>query len=151
VQSKLLGAEEVTIVYRRGRERMAASRHEQEHGDVERRRADRDGRDAGARDPGQWRGARGRSSPMPTGRTGCADRRDLHLPADQVFTAIGQTLEAAPEALDFSGGKIAVTGRAAPRSRGLGRGRLRGGRRGPDGDRRRRGPRRGRGWTSMRR
>ena len=30
VQSKLLGAEEVTIVYRRGRERMGASGYEQE-------------------------------------------------------------------------------------------------------------------------
>lgn len=31
VQSKLLGAEDVTIVYRRGQDRMSASAHEQEH------------------------------------------------------------------------------------------------------------------------
>ncbi len=31
VQSKLLGAENVTIVYRRGQERMSASDYEQEH------------------------------------------------------------------------------------------------------------------------
>ena len=31
VQSKLLGAENVTIVYRRGQEKMSASAHEQDH------------------------------------------------------------------------------------------------------------------------
>ena len=31
VQAKLLGAEEFTIVYRRGKDRMSASVHEQEH------------------------------------------------------------------------------------------------------------------------
>src|SRR5690606_14462162 len=31
VQAKLLGAENSTIVYRRGQDRMSASRHEQEH------------------------------------------------------------------------------------------------------------------------
>ncbi len=46
VQSRLLGAEEVTIVYRRGRDRMGASAHEQEHA-LERRRAHRDRRGPG--------------------------------------------------------------------------------------------------------
>jgi glutamate synthase (NADPH/NADH) small chain len=34
----------------------------------------------------------------------------IRLRADQVFKAIGQTLTDAPEGLDLSGGKIAVTG-----------------------------------------
>ena len=67
----------------------------------------------------------------------------FEVAADEVLTAIGQTLGPVPEALTIEGGKIAVTGpgrtSAAP---GLGRRRLRLGRRRPDRDRGRRGPRR---------
>ncbi|GAA3856268.1 NAD(P)-dependent oxidoreductase [Celeribacter arenosi] len=107
VQSKLLGAEQVTMVYRRGRDRMGASLYEQDlatskgvriiynakpvaiHGngacaDVEFEfTAEKDGRLVG------------------TGET-------FRLAADQVFRAIGQTLVGAPEGLALEGGKIAV-------------------------------------------
>ena len=108
VQSKLLGADNVTIAYRRGRDAMGASRYEQDlaaskgvkllfnvmplavHGNGTAQEIEleytevRDGRVAG------------------TGET-------LRLPADQVFRAIGQTLKT-EEGLDLDGRKIAVTG-----------------------------------------
>ncbi|MBJ3764244.1 NAD(P)-dependent oxidoreductase [Maribius pontilimi] len=107
VQSKLLGAENVTIAYRRGRDRMGASRYEQDlatskgvriicnaqpvaiHGngaatEIELEYTTDDGA-----------GLKG------TGET-------LRLPADQVFKAIGQVLTHDGLALD--GRKIAVTG-----------------------------------------
>lgn len=105
VQSKLLGAENVTIVYRRGREKMSASGHEQEHaatagvkivtnamplavnaGDVEFAYTVET---AGAL--------------KPAGET-------FRLKADQVFKAIGQTLQGVPVGIALDGGKIAVTG-----------------------------------------
>jgi glutamate synthase (NADPH/NADH) small chain len=109
VQSKLLGAEEVTIVYRRGRGRMGASRHEQEHAT-----------DAGVR-------IITNAIPVAVGGNGAAreitfayaeDGPDglretgetFTLAADQILTAIGQRIEAAPAALAFTGGKIAVSG-----------------------------------------
>ncbi len=113
VQSKLLGAQNVTMVYRRGKDRMAASEFEQElatakgvqiiynaqpvalHGDgavsaIEFEYTVQDG--------DQLNG---------TGET-------IKLPADQVFKAIGQTL-IAPEGLTLDGRKIAVseTGRTS--------------------------------------
>ncbi|WP_333713105.1 NAD(P)-dependent oxidoreductase [Yoonia sp.] len=108
VQSKLLGAETVTIAYRRGREAMSASRYEQDlaasngvklmfnvmpkaiHGngaavEIELEyTATKDGRLQG------------------TGET-------LRLPADQIYRAIGQTLTT-DAGLTLDGGKIAVTG-----------------------------------------
>ena len=110
VQAKLLGAEEVTIVYRRAQERMSASAYEQEHA--------------------QTTGVRIVCEAAPTRLEGegsvaaavFAYTRDnddgrlettaetFTLPADQVFLAIGQTLERVPEGLALEGGKIAVTG-----------------------------------------
>ncbi|MGB5557226.1 MAG: NAD(P)-dependent oxidoreductase [Paracoccaceae bacterium] len=105
VQSKLLGAENVTIAYRRGRERMAASEFEQ--------------------DLAASKGVRIVYNVMPVavhdgeieleytvedagGLKGTAER--FRLAADQVFKAIGQTLLGAPDGLKIEGGKIAVTG-----------------------------------------
>ncbi|MBW3242760.1 NAD(P)-dependent oxidoreductase [Epibacterium sp. DP7N7-1] len=114
VQSKLLGAENVTIAYRRGRNAMGASRFEQDlaaskgvklmfnvmpkaiHGngsvvEIELEYTDVvDGRVTG------------------TGET-------VRLAADQVMKAIGQTLEGQPEALALEGRKIKVseTGRTS--------------------------------------
>ncbi len=109
VQARLLGAETVTVAYRRDRAAMAASRFEQDlaashgvrllfnvqpvavHGngaaaEIELEyTATRDGRLTG------------------TGET-------LRLKADQVLQAIGQALVGAPEGLRIEGGKIAVTG-----------------------------------------
>ncbi|MFY1710971.1 NAD(P)-dependent oxidoreductase [Tritonibacter mobilis] len=114
VQSKLLGAENVTIAYRRGRDAMGASRFEQDlaaskgvklmfnvmpkaiHGngsavEIELEYTDVvDGRVTG------------------TGET-------VRLAANQVMKAIGQTLEGQPEALALEGRKIKVseTGRTS--------------------------------------
>ncbi len=108
VQSKLLGAETVTIAYRRSRDRMGASRYEQDlatskgvriicnaqpvaiHGngsavEIELEYTADDGT-----------GLRG------TGET-------LRLPADQVFRAIGQAFVPLP-ALEMDGRKLRVTG-----------------------------------------
>lgn len=106
VQSKLLGAEQVTIAYRRGRSAMSASRYEQDlaashgvkllfnvqpvavHGGSSAQEIEfeytqsKDGKLTG------------------TGET-------FRLKSDQVFRAIGQTL-AADGALELEGGKIAV-------------------------------------------
>ncbi|MFZ1728101.1 MAG: NAD(P)-dependent oxidoreductase [Albidovulum sp.] len=109
VQSKLLGAENVTIAYRRGREKMSASEHEQDH----------------ARSVG----VRIIYNAAPVGVTGNGTVREVELAytedgpeglkigsetfrlkADQVFKAIGQTLAGQPDALILTGGKIAVTG-----------------------------------------
>ena len=104
VQSKLLGADSVTIAYRRGRDRMSASRYEQ--------------------DLAAQHGVRLLFNVMPvavsagaieleyttesaTGLQGTGER--FTLPADQVFKAIGQTLTA-ETGLTVEGGKIAVTG-----------------------------------------
>ena len=105
VQSKLLGAESVTIAYRRDRDAMPASRYEQDlaashgvrllfnvqphalHGDGTLREVELAYTDADLK---------------PTGET-------LRLRADQVFRAIGQKLLAV-EGLDLAGGKIAVSG-----------------------------------------
>ncbi|MCR9125999.1 MAG: NAD(P)-dependent oxidoreductase [Rhodobacteraceae bacterium] len=109
VQSKLLGAETVTVAYRRSRAEMSASGFEQDlaaargvrlmfnvqpvavHGNgaaAEIELAYTTSRDGGL---------------QPTGET-------VRIAADQVFKAIGQTLVAAPDGLTLTGGKIAVTG-----------------------------------------
>ncbi|WBU61698.1 NAD(P)-dependent oxidoreductase [Paracoccus albus] len=109
VQSRLLGAENVTIVYRRGQERMSASHHEQDHA--------------------TGSGVRIRTNATPValhkGDGGAeiefaytADTPDglkqqeetFRLRADQVLSAIGQRLDGLPDGLAVTGGKIAVTG-----------------------------------------
>ena len=105
VQAKLLGALNVTMVYRRGRDRMNASRKEQDHAAT--------------------RGVRIVTNAVPVGVHGNGAVREVEfefveddltatgerfrLPADQVFKAIGQRLDGAalPE---LDRGKIAVTG-----------------------------------------
>ncbi len=109
VQAKLLGAEEVTIVYRRGRTKMAASGHEQEHALAAGVRIVTDASPVAVHGNGAVRevefayvreGAEGLEA---TGET-------FRLAADQVFKAIGQTLSGAPEGLAVERGKIRVTG-----------------------------------------
>lgn len=107
VQSKLLGAENVTIAYRRSREEMGASRFEQ--------------------DLAASKGVKLMFNVMPVaihgeeavseieleytevagGKvTGTGER--FRLVADQVFKAIGQTLQGQPDAIALEGGKIKV-------------------------------------------
>ncbi len=109
VQSRLLGAESVTLVYRRSQERMAASVWEQDlatskgvtiiHNAMPLRVIGN-----GAVREMEFEYTRdGAGGLEPTGET-------FRLPADQVFRAIGQKLEGAPDGLTLEGGKIAVTG-----------------------------------------
>lgn len=109
VQSKLLGAESVTVVYRRDRAAMPASRYEQ--------------------DLAASKGVRFIFNAMPLevlgngaatalrceytrtdGRNLTGTGETFDLPADQVLKAIGQTLEGTPDMVALDGGKIAVTG-----------------------------------------
>lgn len=102
VQARHLGAESVTIAYRRGRERMGASRYEQ--------------------DLAASQGVTIRTGLQPvevgtdtitlgytreTAEGLALTGETLTLPADHVLKAIGQTLEALP-GLDRAGAKIAV-------------------------------------------
>lgn len=107
VQSKLLGAETVTIVYRRGQERMGASSYEQEHATRFGVRIICNAMPVAVHGNGAVREMEfaytvdGPDGLMPAGET-------FRLKADQVMKAIGQTLIGA-EGLSLSGGKIAVT------------------------------------------
>lgn len=109
VQSRLLGAENVTIVYRRGQDRMSASGYEQEHATRAGVRIITHAAPVAVHGNGAVREvefgymADGPDGLKPTGET-------FRLKADQVFKAIGQTLDGAPEGMTLTGGKIAVTG-----------------------------------------
>ena len=116
VQAKLLGAEEVTMVYRRDKSRMAASEFEQ--------------------DLATSKGVRIIYNAQPSRVTGNGSVQSMEfaytkttdaglettgetftLPADQIFRAIGQKLTAQPDALEIERGKIKVddTGRTSVR------------------------------------
>ena len=108
VQSKLLGAEQVTIAYRRGREAMSASRYEQDlaasHGvkllfNVQPVKLETVG--TGTALVLEY------TATNDTRLTGTGET--LRIAADQVFSAIGQTL-ATDGGLALDGRKIAVTG-----------------------------------------
>lgn len=107
IQSRRLGAEAVTIVYRRGPEQMSATRHEQElaeiNGVVIRHWAR----------PMRLLGSDGRLQAVEFERTGGDGRAGFTLPADQLFKAIGQKLlrselDGAADLLEFADGRIAV-------------------------------------------
>jgi dihydropyrimidine dehydrogenase (NAD+) subunit PreT len=114
VQSKLLGAEEVTMVYRRGKEQMNASGFEQDlaaakgvtirHWLAPRRVLTDGGRVSGLELA--YMALDGSGALKPTGET-------TTIACDQVFKAIGQTLATDGEGVELAGGKIAVD--AAPR------------------------------------
>lgn len=109
VQSRLLGAENVTIVYRRGQDRMSASGHEQDHATS-----------AGVRivTHAAPKAVLGNGDVTevefeymvegPGGLQGTGET--FRLRADQVFKAIGQSLSGAPEGLRIEAGKIWVAG-----------------------------------------
>ncbi|MGO4705721.1 NAD(P)-dependent oxidoreductase [Microvirga sp. 2MCAF38] len=113
VQAKKLGAEEVTIVYRRSAEQMGASRYEQElaltEGVVVRHWAR----------PLAVRGENGALRSVSFAATVEKDGRlvdtgeTFELPADQLFKAIGQLfvpqhIEGSSDTLDLASGRIAV-------------------------------------------
>ncbi|ETX30155.1 NAD(P)-dependent oxidoreductase [Roseivivax isoporae] len=108
VQARLLGAETVTIAYRRGRDRMGASRYEQ---DLAATKGVRilcnvmpvavHGNGAATEIELEYT-EEGEAGLVGTGRT-------LRLRADQVFRAIGQAI-VAPDGLEMDGRKVRVTG-----------------------------------------
>jgi dihydropyrimidine dehydrogenase (NAD+) subunit PreT len=107
VQAKLLGAQTVTIAYRRGQDAMAASRFEQDlatsHGvrimtHVQPIAVLGNG-SAKEVELGYTRNENGKLTA--TGET-------VRVAADQVFMAIGQNLDGAPSGLTIEAGKIAV-------------------------------------------
>ncbi|GIT90700.1 dihydropyrimidine dehydrogenase subunit A [Jannaschia pagri] len=105
VQSKLLGAETVTIAYRRGRDRMPASRFEQDLAASHGVRLMFNVAPVALHGEGQLREVELAYLNPDMSQTG----ETVTLRADQLFRAIGQKLEAV-EGLDLDGGKIAVTG-----------------------------------------
>ena len=115
VQTKRLGAEDVTICYRRGPEEMGATWHEQEVAQTSGVRIKHWVR------PVRLHGANGHVGSIELEYTKLGDDGRLAgtgdtttLPADSVFTAIGQILIADPvadgagEPLDIQGGRIVV-------------------------------------------
>ena len=110
VQSKLLGAEDVTIVYRRGPEAMSASGHEQDWAQTHGVRIKHWGA------PQQMLIADGRVLGVRFARTTMQGERLVEtderfdVQADMVLSAIGQVFEAQPLglSLDLKGGRIAT-------------------------------------------
>jgi len=109
VQAKLLGAENVTIVYRRARAEMPASRHEQDHATASGVRIIASAAPVAIHGNGAVREVEfaytrpGAAGPELTPDT-------FRLKADQCFKAIGQTLAGQPPGLALAGRKIAVQG-----------------------------------------
>ncbi|WP_109464106.1 NAD(P)-dependent oxidoreductase [Albibacillus kandeliae] len=109
VQSKLLGAENVTIAYRRGQESMSASRYEQDLAAQNGVRLMFNLRPVAVHGNGSAAEIELEYTTTEGGKlTGTGET--IRLKADQVFKAIGQTLTDAPEGIAIEGGKIAVTG-----------------------------------------
>lgn len=107
VQSKLLGADEVTMVYRRGKDRMSASEFEQELATSKGVRIIYNA--APVRVTGN-----GVAQAVEFAVTHTVDGKlentgeTFTVSADQVFKAIGQTLNGAPDGLALDGNKIKV-------------------------------------------
>ncbi|MFV0514142.1 MAG: NAD(P)-dependent oxidoreductase [Jhaorihella sp.] len=109
VQSRLLGAETVTIAYRRGRDAMPASRYEQDLAASNGVRLMFNVRPVRLLGEGALEAVELEYTTVANGGlegTG----ETVTLAADLLFKAIGQRLEGAPDALALEGGKIAVTG-----------------------------------------
>ncbi|MEM5477862.1 NAD(P)-dependent oxidoreductase [Pacificibacter sp. AS14] len=107
VQAKLLGAQNVTMAYRRGKDRMGASEYEQDLATSKGVNILYDAQPSAVLGEGSCSEvvfeytAEVDGSLKGTGEM-------VHIVADQVLVAIGQTLLGAPEGLTIEGGKIAV-------------------------------------------
>ena len=109
VQSKLLGAENVTIVYRRAQSAMPASRFEQDLATSKGVRIVENAMPVAVHGNGAVQEIEFEYTTQgDAGLQGTGER--FRVPADQVLKAIGQTLDGAPAGLDLDGSKIAVTG-----------------------------------------
>jgi len=108
VQARLLGADQVTIAYRRGRDKMSASRFEQDLAAAQGVRLLFNVMPVAVHGTGALAEVEFEyTAETPTGLQGTGER--FRLAADQLFKAIGQTLTTAG-GLALEGGKIAVTG-----------------------------------------
>ncbi|WP_134725970.1 NAD(P)-dependent oxidoreductase [Paracoccus luteus] len=106
VQARLLGAQNVTIAYRRGQDRMGASVHEQDHAVTAGVRLMTNAAPVAVENGAV---VLGYTADLPDGTLlNTAER--ISVPADMVLTAIGQRLAGVPDAVAVAGGKIAVTG-----------------------------------------
>jgi len=109
VQSKLLGAETSTLVYRRSQAEMPASAHEQEHAATSGVRIICNAAPVAIHAVDG--GVEVEFARTETTRAGLRKLDDtFRLKADQVLAAIGQTLGPVPEGIEVKGGKIAVSG-----------------------------------------
>ncbi|WP_170464210.1 NAD(P)-dependent oxidoreductase [Ruegeria arenilitoris] len=109
VKSKLLGAEHVTIAYRRGRDAMGASRYEQDLASSHGVKIMTNVQPVAIHGNGAAVEIELEYTTSHDGQlTGTGEM--IRLPADQVLKAIGQNLDGAPEGLELDGNKIAVTG-----------------------------------------
>ncbi|EAQ01205.1 NADPH-dependent glutamate synthase beta chain and related oxidoreductase [Pseudooceanicola batsensis HTCC2597] len=118
VQCRLLGAETVTIAYRRGQDRMAASVYEQELATARGVRILTNVQPVAVHGNGAVRDVEFEFTAEIDGRlTGTGET--VRIPADQCFRAIGQVLEGVPEGLKTEGGKIAVTGAGRTSAEGV--------------------------------
>ncbi len=107
VQSRLLGAEEVTMVYRRDRDAMGASGFEQELAQTRGVRIICNAAPAGLRRDGDEVIAT--FAHTVAGKDGLTITDDtFDIRADQVLSAIGQVLDLAADQLELEGGKIRV-------------------------------------------
>lgn len=107
VQSKLLGAENVTIVYRRGKDRMSASDYEQDHATQSGVRIIYGA--APLRVIGDGAVQAVEFAYTQEGDAGLVlSQETFTLKADQLFKAIGQTLAGVPDGLAVSGGKLSA-------------------------------------------
>ena len=109
VQARLLGAENVTIAYRRGRDAMPASRYEQDLAASHGVKLMFNVMPLAVQGADNVAGIELEYTKVEGGRI-VGTGETLTLAADQVFKAIGQTLESAPDVVALDGGKIAVTG-----------------------------------------
>ena len=105
VQSKLLGADRVTIAYRRGQDAMSASRYEQ---DLATSKGVRIMTNAVLKSTGA-----GQATLTLNGS------EDVSMPCDQVLMAIGQKLDEAGVELALDGGKIAIKGAGRTSAKGI--------------------------------
>jgi dihydropyrimidine dehydrogenase (NAD+) subunit PreT len=106
VQSKLLGAENVTIVYRRGQEKMSASGHEQDHATQSGVRIIHNAAPVRVLGNGHAEAVEfAYTQDGPNGLT--LSSETFTLKADQVFKAIGQSLKGAPDGFVVADGKLA--------------------------------------------
>lgn len=118
VQAKLLGAQEVTMAYRRDKSQMAASEFEQDLATSKGVHLIYNAAPVRITGNGAAAGVEFAYTETVDGKleqTG----ETFTLAADQVFKAIGQTLLDAPDGLTVEGGKIAVTDTGATSIKGV--------------------------------